>query len=142
MCAILQSAIQLILVFEFDYGKAKKDIPAHLRTSSWPSILSYVNQIIFKLTTPLSKLSLCCLYRTMCSTSTDPVIRVTRVAIWGTILVIVGAYGSAFFISIFQCTPIDKTWNKNVEGTCIDLTEFRMRVSMGRICRQCKANTR
>lgn len=128
ICAILQSAIQLILVLEFDYGKAKADIPAQLRSSSWPSKLSYINQIIFKLTTPLSKMSLCFLYRAMCSTSTDPVIRVTRVAIWGTIIVIVGAYGSAFFISIFQCTPISKTWNKNVKGTCINLTEFRMRV--------------
>ncbi|KAF2125597.1 hypothetical protein P153DRAFT_434616 [Dothidotthia symphoricarpi CBS 119687] len=126
-CAIIQSAIQLILVIEFDYGTAKADIPAHLRTSEWPSKLSFVNQVVFKLTTPLSKLSLCLLYRAMCSTSTDPVIRVTRVAIWGTILLIVGAYGSAFLISNFQCTPISKTWNKKVDGTCIDLTEFRMR---------------
>ncbi|KAH7357509.1 hypothetical protein BKA66DRAFT_445549 [Pyrenochaeta sp. MPI-SDFR-AT-0127] len=129
-CAILQSAIQLILVLEFDYGRPKADIPAPLRASEWPSKLSYINQILFKLTTPLSKLSLCLLYRAMCSTSTDPVIRVTRVAIWGTILLIIGAYGSAFLISIFQCTPISKTWNKKEDGTCINLTSFRMRVSL------------
>ena len=64
----------------------------------------------------------------MCSTSTDPAIKATRIAIWGTIFVIVGAYGSAFLVSIFQCTPISKTWDKTVTGACIDLTAFRMRV--------------
>ncbi|KAF1840636.1 uncharacterized protein K460DRAFT_410052 [Cucurbitaria berberidis CBS 394.84] len=102
ICAILQSAIQLILVFNFGYGKAKADIPAHMRNSLWPSKLAYINQMLFKLTTPLSKLSLCLLYRLMCSKSTDTVIRITRVAIWGTILLIVGAYGSALLITIFQ----------------------------------------
>jgi hypothetical protein len=41
-------------------------------------------------------------------------------------VLIIGAYGSAFFVSIFQCTPINKTWNKHVDGTCVNLTEFRM----------------
>jgi hypothetical protein len=54
----------------------------------------------------------------------------TRVAIWGTMFLTVGAYGSAFLISIFQCTPIDKMWNKKVDGMCINLTAFRMRVSL------------
>jgi hypothetical protein len=129
ICAIIQSAIQLVLVLEFKYGTAKADIPAHLRNSEWPSKLSYINQIFFKITTPLSKLSLCLIYRAMCHTSNDPVIKVTRLAIWGTILLIVGAYGSAFLISIFQCTPINKQWDKKAEGSCIDLTAFRMRVS-------------
>ncbi|KAH8725017.1 hypothetical protein GQ44DRAFT_772422 [Phaeosphaeriaceae sp. PMI808] len=127
ICAILQSAIQLLLVLEFKYGTAKADIPPQLRNSLWPAKLAYINQILFKLTTPLSKLSLCLLYRSMCSTSTDYIIKITRAAIWSTIVLIIGAYGSAFFISIFQCAPISKTWNKKVQGHCIDLTAFRMR---------------
>lgn len=121
-----QSAIQITLVVVFEYGKAKADIPTDIRTSTWPLKLSYINQIIFKLTTPLCKLSLCLLYRNMCSTSTDRTIRMTRLAIWSTIYLILGAYSSAFLISIFQCTPISKTWNKKVDGTCIDLVQFRM----------------
>ncbi|KAF1935190.1 hypothetical protein EJ02DRAFT_329748, partial [Clathrospora elynae] len=124
ICAIIQSAIQLIVVLKFDYGTTKADIPTHLRTSKWPPKLLYINQIFFKVTTPLSKLSLCFVYRAMCSTSTSYVIRVTRVAIWGTILLIIGAYGSAFIISAFQCAPISKTWDKEVHGTCINLTSF------------------
>jgi hypothetical protein len=89
---------------------------------------------VYKITTPLCKLSLCLLYRAMCRGSSDPVIRATRVAIWGTIFLIVGAYGSAFFISIFQCTPIRKTWDKKVHGSCINVTAFRMRVSLKLFC--------
>ncbi|KAF2632006.1 hypothetical protein BU25DRAFT_487580 [Macroventuria anomochaeta] len=126
VCGLVQSAIQITLVAAFDYGKAKADIPVDLRTSTWPAKLAYINQIVFKLTTPLCKLSLCLLYRTMCSTSTDRIIRMTRLAIWGTIYLIVGVYTSAFLISIFQCTPISKTWDKKVNGTCIDLVAFRM----------------
>lgn len=126
ICGIIQSAIQITLVAKFEYGKAKADIPVHLRTSLWPAKLAYINQIVFKLTTPLCKLSLCLLYRAMCSTSTDRVIRMTRLAIRGTIFLILGAYSSAFLVSIFQCTPISKTWNKKAAGTCIDLVAFRM----------------
>ncbi|KAJ4311721.1 hypothetical protein N0V94_007807 [Neodidymelliopsis sp. IMI 364377] len=126
ICGIIQSAIQITLVAAFDYGKAKADIPSDLRSSTWPSKLAYINQIVFKLTTPLCKLSLCLLYRAMCSTSTDRIIRITRIAIWGTIYLIIGVYSSAFLISIFQCTPISKTWDKKVVGSCIDLVAFRM----------------
>ena len=53
-------------------------------------------------------------------------IRMTRLAIWGTIYLIIGAYSSAFLISVFQCTPIRKTWDKKAVGTCINLVAFRM----------------
>ncbi|KAF1931023.1 uncharacterized protein M421DRAFT_364479 [Didymella exigua CBS 183.55] len=126
ICGIIQSAIQITLVAEFEYGKAKANIPADLRQSMLPAKLAYTNQIIFKLTTPLCKLSLCLLYRSMCFTSTDRIIQMTRLVIWATIYLIVGAYSSAFLISIFQCTPISKAWDKSVAGTCIDLLAFRM----------------
>ncbi|KAJ8110056.1 hypothetical protein OPT61_g6996 [Boeremia exigua] len=126
ICGIVQSVIQIVLVAVFDYGKAKADIPVHLRTSTWPAILAYINQIVFKLTTPLCKLSLCFLYRSMCSTSTDRIIRITRLVIRATICLIIGAYSSAFLISIFQCTPVSKTWDKKVNGTCINMVAFRM----------------
>ncbi|KAF3000292.1 hypothetical protein E8E13_008545 [Curvularia kusanoi] len=62
----------------------------------------------------------------MCSTSTDRLIRLTRFAIYATITLIIGAYSSAFLVSIFQCLPIRSTWTKNIEGTCINLPAFRM----------------
>ena len=84
-----------------------------------------MNQIVFKLTTPLCKLSLCFLYRTICATSTGRLIDRTRIAIWSTIALLIGAYGSALLVSILQCTPIRKVWEPKVEGHCVDLTQFR-----------------
>lgn len=130
-CAIVQSMIQLVLVLAFGYGKVQSEISAQARYSHRPSKLSFANQILFKLTTPLSKLSLCLLYHTMCSTSTDRVIRITRGAVRSTIALIIGAYGSALFVSIFQCLPVSKVWDKNIDGRCVDLKKFRMRVRSG-----------
>ena len=62
----------------------------------------------------------------MCSTSTSRLIRLTRLAIRGTIALIIGAYTSAFLVSIFQCTPIRSTWDKSSKGECINLPAFRM----------------
>jgi len=44
-----------------------------------------------------------------------------------TALLIVGYYGAAFFVSIFQCTPVSRSWlfGKHMGGSCIDLDEFR-----------------
>jgi hypothetical protein len=84
-----------------------------------------MNQILFKLTTPLAKLSLCFLYRTMCATSTGRLIDRTRTAIWITIALIIGVYSSALLVSIFQCTPTRKAWETSIRGHCIDNTAFR-----------------
>ncbi|KAH7388623.1 hypothetical protein BKA66DRAFT_568953 [Pyrenochaeta sp. MPI-SDFR-AT-0127] len=125
VCGIIQSAVYLILVFDFDHGKLKADIPVSIRKSKWPSKLLFINQVIFKLTTPLCKLSLCLLYRTVCATSTGRMIERTRIAIWATIALIVGVYTSALLVSIFQCQPIRKTWEPKTPGSCVDLTQFR-----------------
>lgn len=28
------------------------------------------------------------------------------------------------FATIFQCVPLERSWNKNIEGTCIDSSDF------------------
>ena len=45
---------------------------------------------------------------------------------YGTTLLIIGYYVSAFFVSIFQCSPVSKSWHSKESGTCIDLDEFRL----------------
>ena len=30
-------------------------------------------------------------------------------------------YVLSFFLAIFQCMPIEKSWNENLEGKCIDV---------------------
>lgn len=130
ICCTVQSAIQITLVAVFSYGKPKTAIPIDLQTSAWPLKLIYINQILFKLTTPLCKLSLCLLYLAIFSTCTSRLIRRTRMAIRATIAPILGAYASAFLVSIFQCTPIRRTRDKSVPGKCINLRAFRMSTSV------------
>ncbi|KAH8731087.1 hypothetical protein GQ44DRAFT_373463 [Phaeosphaeriaceae sp. PMI808] len=125
LCGIMQSAIWLVLVLSFDYGKLKVDIPRNSLTSRWPPKLLYMNQIIFKLTTPLCKLSLCFLYHSICSAATSRLMKRTRLAIQCTIVFILGSYVSALFISIFQCTPVRKIWEPTTAGVCINLMQFR-----------------
>ena len=43
----------------------------------------------------------------------------------GTALLVTGYYLAAFFVSIFQCNPVSKSWHSKEQGTCIDLDEFR-----------------
>ncbi|KAH7095701.1 hypothetical protein FB567DRAFT_543985 [Paraphoma chrysanthemicola] len=125
ICGIIQSIVWLLMVFSFGYGKLKADIPPSVLKAQWAPKLLYMNQIIFKLTTPLCKLSLCVLYQTICAASSGRVVERTRVAIWLTITLIIGAYASALVVSIFQCTPIRKVWEPKTQGSCIDVTKFR-----------------
>jgi hypothetical protein len=125
LCAIIQSITWLVMVFAFDHGKLKANTPHSILVSKWPPKLLYFNQIVFKLTTPLCKLSLCYLYHTICATSTGRLVGRTRIAIWCTAVFIVGVYVSALFVSIFQCTPIQKIWKPKIAGFCIEITYFR-----------------
>lgn len=38
--------------------------------------------------------------------------------------VVVALAISVFFADLMQCTPISFFWNKNIEGTCIDVVMF------------------
>ena len=73
----------------------------------------------------LTKLSICFGYYGMFKRVNSGLIRATRLVICGTALLVIGYYGAAFFVSIFQCAPVPKTWYSEESGTCIDLDKFR-----------------
>lgn len=104
--------------------KAKADIPSNLRTSVWPVKLAYINQIIFKLTTPLCKLSLCFLYRNMCSTSTDRIIRMTRLAIQGTIYLSWECTRQLFLLASFNVLPSARPGTRRRPRRALTLSRF------------------
>ena len=87
--------------------------------------LLWLNQIFFKLTTMSTKLSICFIYHGLFQRANSRLVRATRMVTNGTILLIVGYYVPAFFVSIFQCTPVSKSWHSKEPGTCINLDEFR-----------------
>ena len=87
--------------------------------------LVWLNQVFFKLTTLFTKLSICVIYLDVFKRATSRLIRATRVVTICTAMLVVGYYFSAFWATIFQCTPIPKTWYPKAPGSCIDLDEFR-----------------
>jgi len=79
------------------------------------------------LTTMSSKLSICLVYHGLFQRANSKLVLATRIMTKATALLIVGYYGAAFFVSIFQCTPVSKSWlsSKHMGGSCIDLDKFR-----------------
>lgn len=74
----------------------------------------------------LTKLSICLIYYDLFKRANSGLIRATRMATYGTTLLIIGYYVPAFFVSIFQCSPVSKAWRSKESGTCINLDEFRL----------------
>ncbi|KAK7701580.1 hypothetical protein SLS57_011699 [Botryosphaeria dothidea] len=81
--------------------------------------------IVFKPTYLFSKLSLCLVYAQLFKRADSLTVRITRVLVYITTFVVVVYYGAATIISIFQCTPVEKSYLSKTPGSCIDLTQFR-----------------
>ena len=80
------------------------------------SQLFFVAQIFYKLTMNLTKISILLLY-----------MRIFAIFEWFRMFLriligIVAAYMiAAFFASVFQCTPVERAWDKSVPGSCISI---------------------
>ena len=90
------------------------------------SQLLWFNQVFFKLTTMATKLSVCLIYQRLFTKVNSRLFRATRIVTHGLTLLIIAYYVPAFFVSIFQCSPVSKSWRSKTSGTCIDLTKFRV----------------
>jgi formate hydrogenlyase subunit 3/multisubunit Na+/H+ antiporter MnhD subunit len=44
---------------------------------------------------------------------------------WVMALLVISYYAAAFFVTIFQCTPVAKSWRPKESGTCSDLDKCR-----------------
>lgn len=44
-----------------------------------------------------------------------------RWIIWALIGIVTAYMISAFFAAVFQCTPVERAWDKSVPGTCISI---------------------
>ncbi|KAF2652201.1 hypothetical protein K491DRAFT_63662 [Lophiostoma macrostomum CBS 122681] len=124
--SIAQDVFNLIPYIHYGYGKHAAEVPKILRTSATPKLLFWLNQIFFKLSTGLSKLSLCLVYTRLFQRADIRIIRYTRVVVYVITFTVVTYYGAATFVSTFQCNPIRKAWKTATHGTCIDNDEFRL----------------
>lgn len=73
----------------------------------------------------LTKLSICLIYYDLFKRANSGLIRATRMVTYGTAFLIIGYYVPAFFVSIFQCSPVSKAWHSKESGMCINVDEFR-----------------
>jgi hypothetical protein len=81
----------------------------------------YLDQIFYKFTINLTKLSILCLYLRI---FTQPWFRRTC---WACVFVILGYALASIVATVFQCSPIQRAWDKAhyyPTGTCIDMTAF------------------
>ncbi|KAF2232021.1 hypothetical protein EV356DRAFT_535020 [Viridothelium virens] len=97
---------------KYGWGLHQSDVSkAHLETALK---IFYVNQILYKISTSLTKLSILALYLRIFPNPSF------AKATWVTIF-IVGGYGIATtLVSILSCTPIRKAWDKSVSGSCVN----------------------
>jgi|SRR6266536_1877789 len=78
----------------------------------------WMNQILYKFTINMTKVSILYLYKRIFIDKSFPkrcYIVVTFVALYST---------ASIIATIFECSPIEHTYNKTIPGTCINLTAF------------------
>ncbi|KAI6753960.1 hypothetical protein HG530_013136 [Fusarium avenaceum] len=112
--------------FRWGYGYHKADLPPEIQNALTPKICFWLNQIFFKATAGVIKLSICTIYMSIFK---DPVLLRTRIARncnFALMCIIATYYTSGTLVSAFQCRPIQKAWLKDVEGECIDNNKFRV----------------
>jgi hypothetical protein len=78
----------------------------------------YLDQIFYKFTINLTKLSVLFLYLSIFSQ------RWFRITCYASVAVVGGYAVSCIFATIFQCTPVNYVFNKKLQGHCINITAF------------------
>ncbi|KAF4447084.1 hypothetical protein F53441_9383 [Fusarium austroafricanum] len=112
--------------FRWGYGYHKADLPPEVRKAVTPKICFWLNQVFFKAAAGMIKLSICTIYMNIFS---KPVILSTKIARYFNFAlmgVIAAYYTAGTLVSTFQCNPIRKAWQGDLDGTCIDNTQFRI----------------
>ncbi|KAM0340568.1 hypothetical protein ACHAPU_010405 [Fusarium lateritium] len=112
--------------FRWGYGYHKDDLPPEIKSALTPKICFWLNQVFFKATAGVIKLSICTIYMNIFS---KPVLLSTRFARYGNFVlmgIIVMYYTAGTLVSTFQCNPIQKAWQGDLEGKCIDNAKFRV----------------
>lgn len=78
----------------------------------------FVAQTPYKIVVCLNKASVVLLYMRIFIT------RSFQRICWGALSIIIGWSIGATFATIFQCVPVKKSWNKSLDGHCINSNVF------------------
>ncbi|KAF2125243.1 hypothetical protein P153DRAFT_378743 [Dothidotthia symphoricarpi CBS 119687] len=111
---VLSVTIQLAVVN--GYGQHKRDLSKEeLRTCLW---FFWIAQTPYKIVVCLNKTSIIFLYMRIF------ISRHFRWLCYSTLAIVLGSGVATIFATIFQCVPIERSWNKTIEGSCIDSSKF------------------
>ncbi|KAF5564198.1 integral membrane protein [Fusarium phyllophilum] len=110
--------------FRWGYGYHKDDLPPDIQKALTPKIVDLL--VFFKATAGVIKLSICTIYMNIFSKPVLLSTRIARYANFALMGVIIAYYTGGTLVSTFQCNPIRKAWQGDLDGTCIDNTKFRV----------------
>ncbi|EEQ84351.2 uncharacterized protein BDCG_01156 [Blastomyces dermatitidis ER-3] len=107
-------SITMIIVCKWAFGKHMKQQDLLLVQKS---LKLYVGaQVVYKVTIALSKISIIFLYLRIF------VGKIFRRTCWSLIWIVICYTIGSSTATVFQCTPIHRAWQRQVPGTCINLT--------------------
>ena len=112
-----------ISVIRYGYGKHRVDLtPAqvHAGKTTGAALGFWISQILYKLSLLCTKLSICFLYRRIFERAR----RSFNIALTSVMVLIALYYTAVVLVTIFECTPVSKSWIKTEPGTCINTTSF------------------
>ncbi|KMU85945.1 integral membrane protein [Coccidioides immitis H538.4] len=113
-----QEILTLSSAIHYGYGKHASEVPKHDMLIALK--LFYTLQIFYKCTIGLTKISIVLLYRRIFQTR-----KFRFQLICNYVLVLVALYAIAsIIVTIFECMPIVKVWDRSTNGTCINFTAF------------------
>ncbi|KAL9592696.1 MAG: hypothetical protein Q9179_006454, partial [Wetmoreana sp. 5 TL-2023] len=107
-------------VEKFGFGKHEVDLPPSLAHSHKADLLFWVAQLFYKSCILCTKESICFLYLRLFNVGH----RRFRIAVIVSMIFIALYYIIAILITVFECTPVQKSWEKQLPGSCIDLQTF------------------
>ena len=73
----------------------------------------FAAQILYKVATCLTKLSICMMYLRIFPASKF------RIAVFSVMGVTIAYTLVAVMLTVFSCNPIEKAWNKGLDGSCL-----------------------
>ncbi|KAL8729542.1 MAG: hypothetical protein Q9181_004965 [Wetmoreana brouardii] len=109
-----------LAVEKFGFGKHEVDLPPSIAHSHKADLLFWVAQLFYKSCILCTKESICFLYLRLFNVGHHRF----RIAVIASMTFIALYYIIAILLTIFECNPVRKSWEKQLPGSCIDLQTF------------------
>ncbi|MCJ1463804.1 hypothetical protein MMC07_002413 [Pseudocyphellaria aurata] len=107
-------------VAAYGYGKHEADLPQNIRGSHQADLLFWISQILYKSCVLTTKESILFLYLRLFNVGHPRFRRAVYIAI----SIVALYYAISIVITIFECRPVARSWDKTIHGTCMNVGIF------------------